>query len=165
MTLQPVLEPLTAAGLTAMVREDGRLTVYPEERITRASTDISAPTTTRSSRPSPHCQTASSTPGARGAVDMRSCWHLPTLMSSAPAARRSGNHNDATTRAPSTRRRDASRARTRERGGGVTAKDFLKSRTPVGPSKKRICGKKTPPNRDRSRNAWRVQNGPNPPLR
>ena len=36
MTAQPVLEPLIAAGLTARVRSDGRLMVYPEQAITAA---------------------------------------------------------------------------------------------------------------------------------
>jgi len=36
MAAQAVLEPLIAAGLIARVRTDGRLTVYPEQRITPA---------------------------------------------------------------------------------------------------------------------------------
>lgn len=34
MTAQPVLEPLTAAGLTVAVRLDGVLVVWPAQRIT-----------------------------------------------------------------------------------------------------------------------------------
>lgn len=36
MAAHPVLEPLIAAGLTAALRPDGRLTVGPSERITSA---------------------------------------------------------------------------------------------------------------------------------
>jgi hypothetical protein len=36
MTAQPVLEPLIAAGVTAALRPDGRLTISPSQRITPA---------------------------------------------------------------------------------------------------------------------------------
>ena len=36
MTSQPVLEPLIAAGLIVRIREDGRITVFPDKAITAA---------------------------------------------------------------------------------------------------------------------------------